>query len=333
MKIAFLDHPYHRQTKSSHFFSELLAPLGSVSFFYPGADWRLIVEEIILGNFDLAICWQHEFYAPALRAAGIRVIAVPMYDGSGGLSDVYWREFSQIPLINFSTNLHHRLTNLGLNSTLVRYFPEVPANICSSFEQLRAFVWMRNNLAGWRLLKLLTGRQLRSIHLHIAPDDATPARFPAIRELDELHDAFSEVTLSKWFEKKSDFRTAILGCNVFLAPRLAEGIGLPVLEAMSHGMCVISHSMPTMNEYIIKGGNGILCDYHNPERISLARAGELGLNARNTIIQGRPKWENDQYEVARLVERVISRPPPNLSKAERAHFSTFPERYWRGALR
>ena len=50
-------------------------------------------------------------------------------------------------------------------------------------------------------------------------------------------------------------------CNIFIVPRLYEGIGLTFLEAMASGMVVLSSNFPTMNEYIQNNINGIFLPF------------------------------------------------------------------------
>ena len=50
-------------------------------------------------------------------------------------------------------------------------------------------------------------------------------------------------------------------CNIFIVPRMFEGIGLTFLEAMASGMFVISSDTPIMNEYISHKNNGVFLPF------------------------------------------------------------------------
>ena len=47
-------------------------------------------------------------------------------------------------------------------------------------------------------------------------------------------------------------------CNVFIAPRKKEGIGLIIIEAISKGMFIVGYNDSTMNEYITDKKIGFL---------------------------------------------------------------------------
>jgi len=106
-------------------------------------------------------------------------------------------------------------------------------------------------------------------------------------------------------------------CNIFIAPRIYEGIGLTFLEAIASGMVVLSPNSPTMNEYIQNNINGVFLPYkelrrhynrfvtklsnksgislpiilHRDKLINLPLE-KIGNNARKTHIEGYRKWVN-----------------------------------------
>jgi hypothetical protein len=51
--------------------------------------------------------------------------------------------------------------------------------------------------------------------------------------------------------------------NVFIAPRLAEGVGMTFLEALAQGSAVFAFNGSTMNEYIDHGYDGYLLNSHH----------------------------------------------------------------------
>lgn len=83
----------------------------------------------------------------------------------------------------------------------------------------------------------------------IGSAEATP---PGVRYLGRL----DEVELHR----------AYAGSRAFCFPSLWEGFGMPVLEAMAHGVPVVTSRGTSMEE--ITGGAGLLADPHDPEEVA-----------------------------------------------------------------
>lgn len=292
MKIAFLDHPYHRKTRSSDFFKAILESDYELEVYYPGGGWRNVLEEIAESEFDLAVCWQHEFFAPYFTARGIPSVIIPMFDGSGVLPREYWQFFAQLGIrsINFSSNLHEAHLAAGMSSYFCQYFPN-PEEFeeTDDFSNLRGFFWERSphsEICKSRILELVAG-QLDQLHVHAAPDaDCDMSPFD-INQWRYLRD---KVTVSQWFEKREDYFKILNRSNVYFAPRPAEGIGMTFLEAMASGKCVVAHDYPTMNEYIEHGKNGFLYRFHERAPVNLSDARRVGRAARKSVFLGYETW-------------------------------------------
>ena len=68
------------------------------------------------------------------------------------------------------------------------------------------------------------------------------------------------------YSNSEEYMDHLSRCNIFIAPRLYEGIGLTFLEAMANGMVVLSPNSPTMNEYIQNNINGVFLPYSELRR-------------------------------------------------------------------
>ena len=56
-------------------------------------------------------------------------------------------------------------------------------------------------------------------------------------------------------------------CNVFIAPRKKEGIGITIVEAISKGMFVVGYNDSTMNEYVRDKKTGFIFDEKSEKKI------------------------------------------------------------------
>jgi hypothetical protein len=289
-RLLFIDHHLHQLTRSSEFFIAELLDNFAVSVQYVRTDGSLDPSLYsLLPDYDYVVLWQLDYLAPLFIAAGKRTVVIPMYDGSAPFEDTHWMFSSQARFINFSLTLHTRICAAHGSSLLLKYFlPPQPLNKTARFSSgLRAFFWERTPQTGFdrTAITSLLGHQLRSLHVHRAPDPGqqTPA-FAGGTATPFL------VTESTWFDQKHDYYRVLDTCNVFVAPRMSEGIGMAMLEAMSRGMLVIASDDAVHNEYISNWVNGVL---FNPRSVSWAdfsRAQEIGQSAFLTAKLGYEDW-------------------------------------------
>ena len=150
---------------------------------------------------------------------------------------------------------------------------------------------------GWNMVRALIGStRFDSFHVHFVGDPGFPdARPPPATDLEAL-----TITMSTWFERRSDLDEFVRRANVYFAPRLAEGIGQTFLEAMCRGQCVVAVDGPTMNEYIVHGVNGLLYDHRVPAPLDFSGVAHLGQEARRGMTAGRRRWEGAEELTRRL---------------------------------
>jgi hypothetical protein len=250
LRIAFIDHAYHRVTKSADFFVDLLRTRFDVTVYYAGIQSEDMVGDILMADFDIVVLWQTEYLAPVFIAAKQRTVCIPMYDGTGGAPEHFWTHMRQARLISFCQTMHRRLVSLGLNSLPVQYMKD-PATFApvADYTMPRAVFWQRLPEQG------LTSARVRAmlgpdvhLHVHNAPDTVSPEHYPA-------HGAD---TVSYFDLDHNVLAQEMDQANIFVASRHNEGIGMGLLEAMARGMVVIAHDAPTHDEYITHGVNGLL---------------------------------------------------------------------------
>jgi glycosyltransferase involved in cell wall biosynthesis len=81
------------------------------------------------------------------------------------------------------------------------------------------------------------------------------------------------------FLPQEELHAAYAGAQVFCYPSLREGFGLPVLEAMAHGVPVVTSAGTAMAEFT--DGAGLLVDPHDVEGLANALATALGPDRDN----------------------------------------------------
>ena len=261
LRVAFVDHAYHRVTKSADFFVEVLRQRFDVTVYYAGVQAADLAQDIVLAGYDIIVLWQTEYMSPLFIAAGQRVVCIPMHDGTGQAPGHFWQHMQQARVISFCHAMHLRLTGFGLTSLPVRYMKN-PASYprVTDYSTPRAVFWQRlpeQGLDAERIRDML-GPNV-SLHVHNAPDLMSPDDFPALPAADSV----------SYFDlDRNALAAAMDEANIFVCPRYAEGIGMAMLEAMARGMVVIAHDAPTHNEYIRHGANGLLTDLSDADNAS-----------------------------------------------------------------
>lgn len=325
MRVALVDHYYHQNTKSNKFFIDEVLAGCTIEYFWDetwkGKSPQSMVQDVINGGFDLIVVWQSEQVAQLLARIArdkpeANIVFVPMWDGCQTLGAEYWRSLAGLRIVSFCRRLHERVTRHGLFSFNLQYFPDpdrFPAVTAQS--EAAAFLWWRVAEIGWPQVRQIFGDwRPDRLHLHVAPDpqvESSTLQLPTPEEVDAFH-----ITRSAWFEDAAAFQRVLFDSNIFIAPRLSEGIGMAMLEAMAAGMCVIANDAPTMNEYIVTGANGLLVDMTRPRPLDLTGHRRMGERARRFVAAGHDVWRAD---LDRLRDFVCA-PPATL---QRSHFNAF----------
>ena len=201
----------------------------------------------------------------------------------------------------------------------VQYAPPVPELKADWSGGLRkVFFWPRKTDLGWSVIRpLLEGHPWQGLHLHVTEHEAV-----LTAGLTEAERAQFSITQTRWFAEKDDYVKALADCQVFLAPRRTEGIGMSFLEAMALGLAVVAPDGATMNEYIQHGVNGFLYDPAHPRVPDWSLAEACGKQARLSLQEIRTKWERDRPAFAAFLKQspVVRRGgvwTPEASRARR----------------
>jgi alpha-1,3-rhamnosyl/mannosyltransferase len=101
--------------------------------------------------------------------------------------------------------------------------------------------------------------------------------------------------------------------TLFVLPSLAEGFGLPVLEAMACGCPVVASNTTSLPE--VAGDAAVLVDPHNTDALAEALRAILqdeplrrGLRAKGLVRAGQFSWERTARETLAVYRRVFFEP-------------------------
>lgn len=312
-RLAFIDHSFHKKTKSSSFFIELLKQRYEVDVCHD-TFWKdkEIFDFDSLNNeeYHVIIFWQINYNIKYLRKLKCKnIIYIPMYDDfiSNTFTPFYWRQFSSVKFISFSKTLHNYLVDKGLDSFFIQYFPEIQENNKKIIpENLIAFFWYRIETINWEgIKKLISPNSFKKIYIQNHPDP-NQKKLEISKEDIEKYD----IEIIDWFESKEEYINTIKSVDVYFAPRIYEGIGLSFLEVMSYGKYIVAFDNPTMNEYIVQEKNGFLYDKKTKGILNFSKINQEEILQINQ--KYRQEYLNKIDEIFSLIEKPVRRKIENI---------------------
>lgn len=308
-KIAYVDHSFHSKTLSTDFLPAILRRHGhEVDYFWDDA-WSggspVLWDDV--QSYDVVIMFQafcpigNQYY----RELHPNVVFIPMLDQFGIWQGpqfnltAYWEPFQGSKVLNFSNAMHGMVSGFGIASKVVRFYQPESENFPEVKVGLHGFFWLRReDQIPWATIReLISETRFDSFHVHVAPDPGSPKpTLPSSEDIEKYN-----ITLSNWFEHKSDFNLVLENANIFFAPRMEEGIGQSFLEAMARGQCVVAPNHGTMNEYIFSGVNGLLYDAKTPHPIDFSGAIVAGKNAKENVKIGYASWVSSEVDIVEFI--------------------------------
>jgi len=313
--LVYAGHSYHRTTESSAFFLELLNAHFRVHVIWD-EGWRddgvpLSARQINVVNPDVVVFYQTYPSGRELRKVHCpNLFYVAMHDHVVlNPTDVWPRlRGSGLRVINFCRATHQFFERRGYQSLLVRYWPTPQRSSISRAPGLRVFFWIRKRNLGWPVLKTLLGdaRPERLI-IRASADPGESLQLPDDRDIEE----YRIELLEGWMDRPR-YLQLLQACNVFLAPRRFEGIGMSFLEAMASGLLVVAVNNPSMNEYIRDRQNGLLFEFPPTAPLSFSNLDVMREQALNDVASGIETWHSDQLRIVEYLRSPASRGPSLL---------------------
>ena len=274
MNWLFVDHECHKRTGSARFFLDIARKSFSVDEHYYNRYYRTEAEKVV-ADYDGVIIWEFPISRNKFFFNGKRNVFVPMYDNEWA-SCWQWKRiaWSGMGVISFCDKVTEHARRCGVKNILdVRYFPYPSEFPQEKGEFKRVFLWERGDIS----------------------EDVVKKIFPP-----ELGYTF-DVKKGDEFLSREEYLSRIAACEIVVAPRRKEGIGMAFLEAMAMGKCVAAHNDATMNEYIKDGVNGILFDADRPTAVAESRILSVRSNIHESKHQLYGAWLDDMKKICDFI--------------------------------
>lgn len=272
LRVLVVDHVAHKKTQSSDFFMELLRSRFQVEVFYYDQTYHANAGELV-ERADVVVWF--EFLPARFRifAPGKRNVFVPMYDNEWG-SRWQWKRiaWSGMGVISFCEKVTRHAQRCGVTNIIdVKFFLD-PNNFKGmEGDPKEVLFWDRGCVSESAARRLFEGLDVHFIR-------------------------------KTSFLPRAEYLEFVRNVGVVVAPRLTEGIGMPVVEAMAMGKCVVANNDATMNEYIEDGNTGILFDANCPRPVSF----DAVLRVRNKVKMAANsfygRWKSDRNRILDFIQ-------------------------------
>jgi len=282
-----------KRTGSADFFIKMLKEEFEVKTFSE-PRWvmkgNVPAEELNKTKLDAIIFWY--ILPPARYLAKLEcknIVWVPMWDGQKGLilsvlKSIFYKAFN-LKVICFSKKCNDLLSPF-FNCKYYQYFPKPKKQV--NLDKPKLLVWERRENLNYPFIKnnLINEDDFDLITIKQTIDIGNPSR---IKETKKIK------LIDKWLTKE-EYEKVLSKHNVFIAPRLKEGIGFSFLEALERGYLVIANNDSTMDEYIKDGETGLLFDYNKPIsfKIDLKLIRKISKNTKNFVLKGHKQWQKEK---------------------------------------
>ena len=277
-KLAYVDFWTHKDTKSGDFLREILSEQYEIVDFWWEPRKKFPLDE--LKSYDYIFFFHIIFpYQLMKKLYGKKMMWAPMYDGldkSGVinfenpiLKKIFWQQMSSlgVKILKFSEKITENIGNVKLDTLSLKYYikPDL-SKIEFNQKKLNIFFWDRGriNLNDW--IKYFNEEDIEKIYYFPVPDYG---RSKSEIDINFKKKGINITVIEDKFMSKSAFLDLISKCNIFIAPRKKEGIGMTIVEAISKGMFVFGFNDSTMDEYIENNSLGFLFDEKKVDKVKI----------------------------------------------------------------
>lgn len=299
-KMCIIDHYFHQKTNSFDFLYKILGDNYDVVNYWdysPQNGPNVDIE--IINNFEYVFFFQVINPIRELNKIIAKIIWMPMYDGME-FNDAYWYRLSLLPIkvVCFSKKLYNYVKKFNIECIYLQYFIEPKKNLLNpDFGKKKIFFWYRGNIKPTTIMHLISEWEIDTFEIMNVPD---PGFEPfSTAELNKFNCKF---VLHDSFKSKQEFHDIIERNNIFIAPRIQEGIGMSFLEALSMGRIIIAFDDSTMNEYIVDKVTGFLFNTNVNKKLS--NNVSLEFVHKNCVEMASNGWSNWNQSIPFLLDFI-----------------------------
>ncbi len=250
-KLAFVDYWHHEFTRSGDFLRNIFNDEFEITNFWWKPKSKFEIKK--LEEFEYIFFFHVIFpYQVMKKLSDKNILWAPMYDGlifkNNFEKKIFWRQISLvgIKVLEFSRKISESIDDEKIDILKLRYFIKPNIEYNSQIKnKLKIFFWDRGQI---KIKDWITSFNTEDISEIIYFPLVDPSR-----KITENLDNYKNIKIKiieKQFLPKNDYLELIKHCDVFIAPRKKEGIGMSIVEALSKGKYIVGFNEATMDEYI-----------------------------------------------------------------------------------
>lgn len=303
-KLAFVDLAVHERTKSTTFVMDLFRDqFEVVNVWYDyGKDEPRFIEEIRKYDhiFLLQILLPYSTLIEFQRA-GKQIVWAPMYDGLP-MSAYYWEKIAstKIKILSFSEGIDRMCRQYGIDFVPVRFYKKPVEEFAPlQKEKFVFYFWYRGSIRFSDWIGMIPPEIIEKIYYYSAPLGAS-FKSEVISPEDIARYKIDMIALEEFSVNRNLFLEYLAKTDVFVCPRRQDGIGLPLIEALSFGKFLLGNNDYTMKDYIRHGENGILYTPGSTEQLDPAMIRNSLPFRQQYAVQGYASWKADEEKVKQL---------------------------------
>ncbi len=273
-KLAFVDYWTHQNTKSGDFLREILSEKFTIYDFWWKEKEKIPLEEI--SKFDYIFFFHVMFpYQIMKKLNNKKIMWAPMYDALNFRNylsqSVFWKQMSSlgVKVLSFSDKVVESIGKEELKFLKLNYYikPNL-SNDIKDLKKINIFFWDRGRIKIDEWIKFFNKKDINEI-VYYSSVDPGMKESTAFEAANDFTYNFKIIKKNEKFLSKDKYLELSNHCNVFIAPRKKEGIGITIVEAISRGMYVVGYNDSTMNEYIKDEKIGFLFNKETSNNINL----------------------------------------------------------------
>ena len=315
-RLAYIDYWSHKYTRSGDFLREILSEEFEIKDFWWKERDKIPLKEI--NEFEY-IFFFHVFFPYQImkKFKNKKIMWAPMYDAlnfrNSFFKSIFWKQMSSlgIKVLKFSNKISDSIGKEEIDTLKLNYFlkPEFNSNTKQQ-KKLNIFFWDRGRIKANEWLNIFEEKEVDKIVCFPKPD---PGEKIDRNEYLEIKKKYNLELIDQEFMPKDEFINLMKKCNVFIAPRKKEGIGIAMVEAISRGIYIIGYNDSTMNEYISNNKIGFIFDNNTKEKLKL-----------NYVIENydyRKKYSETNYKIwMEDKKKIIPLLKKENTKIKKIHF-------------
>ena len=229
-----------------------------------------------------------------------------MYDAlnfkNSFFKSIFWKQISNlgIKVLKFSDKITESIEKEDVDSLKLNYF--IKPNFHSLIEKqtkLNIFFWDRGRIKVNDWLRLFDKNKINEIVYLPRPDPG----MKIINNNNLIKTKINFKFIDKKYLPKNEYLSIFKKCNVFIAPRKKEGIGITIVEALSKGMFIVGYNDSTMNEYIKDKQIGFIFDEKTEDKINIKNIIGNYKHRKKYAEKNYNKWIQDKKKIIPLLKK------------------------------